>query len=147
MVNARFLMHVAATVPGRSSIDQRISYTSLSKYRSAMLYWVAYVCEKNSMFIIRLTLYMLSITVAIDHPLIDVSKSATKGMVSVSKQLKIKLKSSARPSSLGSEELHHLIDFDMSKNKSIEITEQHHLAWCIGRVCAIRPCKYQSYQL
>jgi len=40
---------------------------------------------------------------------------------------------------VGLAELRQLIDQDMVSTPRIELAEQHQLAWCIGRVCAVRP--------
>lgn len=40
---------------------------------------------------------------------------------------------------LGSAELAFLIDADLRTTKSIELTECHHLAWTLGRCCAVLP--------
>lgn len=40
---------------------------------------------------------------------------------------------------IGLAELRQLIDIDMITTPEISVAELHHLAWCIGRVCAVRP--------
>lgn len=40
---------------------------------------------------------------------------------------------------VGLAELRQLIDYDMMSTPSIEVAEGHHLAWCLGRVCSVRP--------
>ncbi|KAM0200381.1 hypothetical protein ACHAPI_002806 [Fusarium lateritium] len=42
-------------------------------------------------------------------------------------------------SKVGLAELRQLIDIDMITTPEISVAELHHLAWCIGRVCAVRP--------
>ena len=40
---------------------------------------------------------------------------------------------------MGLPEISHLVEFDSSKTRCIELAEVHHLAWCIGRFTAVRP--------
>jgi Protein of unknown function (DUF3435) len=43
---------------------------------------------------------------------------------------------------IGLAEIQFMIDLDMKSTPSIEVAEQHHLAWCIGRVTALRPSSF-----
>lgn len=40
---------------------------------------------------------------------------------------------------VGLEELRQLIDHELISNRCAELSEEHQLAWCIGRVTAVRP--------
>ena len=49
-------------------------------------------------------------------------------------------KRSAKPiGRLGLSELTQLIDADTANSPCIELAECHHLAWCLARICAVRP--------
>lgn len=40
---------------------------------------------------------------------------------------------------LGLAELRQLIDYEMLNNRCIELSEEHQVLWCIGRITALRP--------
>lgn len=40
---------------------------------------------------------------------------------------------------VGLSEIAQLIDLDMSQSRCFPVAEIHHLSWCLGRTCAVRP--------
>ena len=63
----------------------------------------------------------------------------TEALRFASKKNNISLYGDINNSHVGLSELSQLIDLDTSDTKCIELAEMHHVAWCIGRICAIRP--------
>lgn len=63
----------------------------------------------------------------------------TEVMRCESKRWNITLHADLNTTHVGLSELRQMVDMDMQNPKSWEVTEQHHLAWMIGRVCAVRP--------
>lgn len=63
----------------------------------------------------------------------------TEALRFAAKKYNISLYGDINNSHVGLSELSQLIDLDMEDTKCIELAEMHHLAWCVGRVCAIRP--------
>lgn len=117
-----FLAFVALKSVPKSIVHQRISYPVLYANRESLLFWARRkYAERNIEFkegIVRVEL------------------------LTFSKYLGVTLKL-YRPRSqdtfVGVPELIDLIDQDMRATPCIEIAECHHLAWVLGRTCALRP--------
>jgi hypothetical protein len=63
----------------------------------------------------------------------------TKALASAAKQYGLISTNLIAKSYVGLAELRQLIDLDTISSPNIDIAEGHHLAWCIGRICAVRP--------
>lgn len=116
-------MMVAAITPGVSS--KRLTYLRITKYRLAMIFWASYIYDKYG--IPRLPKGTLH------NKMIEVMRSAAaifrlrQGSLNPNR------------SEVGLAELRQLIDHDMLTTPNIAVAEGHQLAWCLMRVCNLRP--------
>lgn len=110
--------------PGQASKDTLCTYQSLTSFRSGLLF------QENRSYCLR----QLA-----PPPCGVLFHSITEALRFAVKKHDISLYGDINNSHIGLAELSQLIDLDMSATKTIELAEMHHLAWCIGRVCAIRP--------
>jgi len=119
-----FLWFVAANVSGRSHRSNRISYQSLASYRGSLMFWDNRVRAQHGWDQVTKTSFY---------------NTLTTGMRAAAKSFNLSAMSRRNTTEVGLSELRLLIDFDMASTLHIEVAEQHHLAWCIGRVCSVRP--------
>lgn len=117
-------MFIVPRTPGRASKDALCTYQSLISFRSGLLF------HANRSYCLR----------KIDPPPRGVLfQQLTEALRFAAKKHNISLYGDINNSHVGLSELSQLIDFDIADTKCIELAEMHHLAWCIGRVCAVRP--------
>ena len=102
-----------------------ISYRGLVKYRAAIMFWAFRSHQER------------------DHlppiPVVKFFNRLTEAMRAAAKQYGLTVAGSLNRTTVGLPELRQLIDMDMISTPSIGVAEGHHLAWCIGRVCSVRP--------
>ncbi|TAQ89667.1 hypothetical protein B7494_g2017 [Chlorociboria aeruginascens] len=119
-----FMLFVARTNKGRSRESAKISYRTYTKYRAGMIFWCDWFYSRR------------------DIPLIQKSKlfnKLTTAMQAAAEKWKLKSYGILNRTHVGLAELRQMIDHDMVATPCIELAECHHLAWCIGRVAAVRP--------
>ena len=110
--------------PHRSRQDQHITYSTAANYRSTIIYWAMYKYRLRGIDILprKAKLYMeMTEVMRLSAKINDLKKATT------------------RRGDIGLVELQYLIDMDIRGTPRMEIAESHHLAWCIGRVTAVRP--------
>ncbi|KAF5027811.1 hypothetical protein F66182_81 [Fusarium sp. NRRL 66182] len=118
-----FIMFVAKFGRGRSQ-STCISYRGLVVYRSALVFW----CNR-----------MASVYNTTPLPRNVMFNMMTEAMRYATRTFGITTTGNMAMSKVGLAELRQMIDFDMITTPNISVAEIHHLAWCIGRVCALRP--------
>ncbi|KAB5555005.1 hypothetical protein GE09DRAFT_1239454 [Coniochaeta sp. 2T2.1] len=120
----RFLYAVVKLGRGRARDAVHIKYRTLSQYRTALLYWAGRAYRPYH---------------KIEFPQVTIYNDLTEMMRYLAKLFNLDCSRPRNGSELGIEELRLLIDYDMTNTKYIDMAEQHHLAWCLGRLCAVRP--------
>ncbi|KAG5789435.1 hypothetical protein H9Q69_011503 [Fusarium xylarioides] len=118
-----FIMFVAKYGKGRAQ-GTRISYRGLVTYRNALVFWCNRMARIYNMSSLLNSISFVVITEAMRYATYAFQLTNTAGMAMCK---------------VGLPELRQLIDFDMISAPNIEVAECHHLAWCIGRICAVRP--------
>lgn len=118
-----FLMMVAAIAPGVSA--KHLTYIRLTKYRLAMIFWTSYIFDKYD--IPRLPKNTLH------NKMTEVMRAAAANFGLRQGSL------NPNRSEVGLPELRQLIDHDMLTTPNIAVSEGHQLAWCLMRVCNVRP--------
>ncbi|KAF5722886.1 hypothetical protein FMUND_2242 [Fusarium mundagurra] len=118
-----FIMFVAKYGKGRAQ-GTRISYRGLVTYRNALVFWCNRMARIYNTSSLPNSISFVVITEAMRYATHAFQLTNTAGMAM---------------SKVGLPELRQLIDFDMISAPNIEVAECHHLAWCIGRICAVRP--------
>lgn len=120
----RFVIFAARSTRGRAIDAPRCSFQSLTKLRSGIMFHGMRSYElRNIPAPPRWILY----------------NKITEALRFISKELHIPLYGDVNKSNVGLPELSQLIDFDMEQTRCIQLAECHHLAWCLGRICAVRP--------
>ena len=122
-----FLIFVADRTPARSKQHAHVTYQTLTKVRTSLIFWTRriYVDRK-----------------AADAPnMSKVFNKCTEALQFASRKRGIKARNSeaGQFSSITLPEIQSLIDSDLLATPCVELAECHHLAWCLGRVCALRP--------
>ncbi|KAI0016172.1 hypothetical protein F4780DRAFT_760567 [Xylariomycetidae sp. FL0641] len=108
----------------RAISDEHISYSCLRDYRTALVFWIPRkyrelkqkVPDRNQLY-----------------------NRITETMRYLTHQKGYRGKQSPKKAHLGLAELAQLIDMDTRGSPCIELAECHHLAWVLGRTCALRP--------
>ncbi|KAH7174972.1 uncharacterized protein B0J16DRAFT_418367 [Fusarium flagelliforme] len=103
----------------------KISYRGLVGHRMPLMFWYKRIHTKRG-----------STTAATQSQLFN---AITEAMRYATSKFGLTLGRVTSFSQVGIPELRQLIDYDTLNAVSIEVTEGHHLAWCIARVCAVRP--------
>ncbi|ETS84837.1 hypothetical protein PFICI_02862 [Pestalotiopsis fici W106-1] len=113
-----FVIFVAQETSGRSA--DSLSYFALAKYRAALLFW-----NKQQVGTPNRSLIYNKITESLRY---------------IAKEHGI-IKGSLNPNrtEIGLPELRQLIDHDLSTTSYIAVAEGHQLAWCLMRLCCLRP--------
>lgn len=106
----------------RSRAAGSIQIRTLCQYRDSLLYWGKWYYEHRGA----------------DFPYRKVFNEMVKSMRYVQSVYGDPLVKTERPW-LGLAELRQLLDFEAVNNRCIELSEQHQVLWCIGRVTALRP--------
>lgn len=109
--------------PTALAAGERIQYNSLAGYRKSLMFWVARRYDERD-----------------QEP--PPSRKLFKEMTEAMRAAQAKYHGNSALSAktyLGLEELRQLIDHEMTTTRCIELSEQHQLAWCIGRTVALRP--------
>lgn len=107
------------TSPRSNRGNGQVTYGFLCNERAALLFWINRLRP--------------------EFPKHVVYNQITEVMRYCVKKLKLSIRGTGTLSEIGLEELRQLIDFDMTTSLHMEAAEVHHLAWCIGRMCAVRP--------
>ncbi|KAK3116380.1 hypothetical protein LTR53_003299 [Teratosphaeriaceae sp. CCFEE 6253] len=105
----------------RSRAAGSIQIRTLVSYRDSMLYWANFYYQLREEALPRAKIF----------------NSMVKSMRHVQHKYGDPLLSKEKPW-LGLAELRQLLDHETITNRSIEVSEQHQLLWCIGRVTALR---------
>lgn len=124
IVQTRKFMAVAYQFTTGTS-NKRVSYASLAKYRLALLFWAGKIHDKYSI-----------------PPLqkIVLFKRLTEVMHGSAKYYGLFIHAEGQHrSEVGLNELRQLIDHDLVTTPNIAVAEGHELAWCLMRVCCVRP--------
>ncbi|KAK5073915.1 hypothetical protein LTR64_006945 [Lithohypha guttulata] len=106
---------------GRAMQDNRPRYQTLIQHRNSMLFWVRWE--------------MPSDRVPTEWEFLNVANQTLQNVArrwGVNKTRKVK-------TYMGHHELKQLIDDDTAKSPYMAVTESHHLAWCLGLICGVRP--------
>ncbi|KAK5091105.1 hypothetical protein LTR05_001285 [Lithohypha guttulata] len=101
---------------GRAMQDNRPRYQTLIQHRNSMLFWVRREIPS-------------------DREFLNVANQTLQNVArrwGINKTRKVK-------TYMGHHELKQLIDYDTAKSPSMAVTESHHLAWCLGLICGVRP--------
>ncbi|KAK4545856.1 hypothetical protein LTR36_002420 [Oleoguttula mirabilis] len=117
-----FIIHVFKRSAPRSRAANTILVRSLVKYRDSMLFWTEWFYNQREKVWSRKRLY----------------NDMTKAMRYVQKKYGDRPGTKAK-TWLGLPELRQLLDFEAMNNRCIELSEEHQVLWCIGRVTALRP--------
>ncbi|KAI8202883.1 hypothetical protein K4K53_006062 [Colletotrichum sp. SAR 10_77] len=120
-----FLAFVVRDAAPRSIRDENVSYTCLISYRNVLTFWVARIYDQRGEEAPRSSDLFNWITEIMRH------LSAEFGLT--------RKRNKPGRSYIGVEELRLLIDEDTRLCASIELSEQHVLAWLLGRYGALRP--------
>ncbi|CAJ0540123.1 Ff.00g073930.m01.CDS01 [Fusarium sp. VM40] len=118
-----FIMFIAKFGRGRAQ-GVKISYRGLVVYRNCLMFWVDRMATIYSTTPLPRRVLFITITEAMRYATQSFGLNTTGNM---------------EMSKIGLAELRQLIDIDMITTPEISVAELHHLAWCIGRVCAVRP--------
>ncbi|KEQ79301.1 hypothetical protein M438DRAFT_339891 [Aureobasidium pullulans EXF-150] len=110
--------------PRSAASGNYIQYRSLVKYRGSLLYWIKRIYDERD--------------VPPPHGP-KLFNSMSRSMQAIQAKLNKDGPKKSIKTFLGLGELRQLIDFEMFSNNSIENSEQHQAAWCIGRMVAVRP--------
>lgn len=106
--------------------DVAVSYDCLTQYREVLMFWVSRSYRLRNMHGPRSREVFNEVTELMRH--LAVKHGITR-----------RSRSLAEKSYVDIEELRQMIDEDMCKTAAIDLTEQHHLAWLLGRHAALRP--------
>ena len=120
-----WVVKIMRTATGRSVKDDSISAKAMKSYRHSMCHWAKELYSKRGQ----------------NPPEKDYLFSAMTQVIRyVAQKLDIMLEPphSSR-SYLGLPELKQLMDMDHQKAYSIEVSQQYHLCWLLGRFLALRP--------
>lgn len=101
-----------------------MSSRSLVHYRTCLMFWCLRTNDKYKLPMLHRNTLFFRITEVLRY-------AAQKHGLTVASNLKM--------SKVGLAELRQLIDYDMTQTPNIAVAEAHHLAWCLGRICAVRP--------
>lgn len=123
-INLRFLIFAARYAKGRSLKTAHISYRGLVKYRASMTFWVkrSYATRELPM-----------------PPAHTLYNQLTEAMRAAAKKYELTVEGDVNRTAIGLAELRQMIDMETTTTPCIELTEGHHLAWVMGRVCSVRP--------
>lgn len=119
----RYLLFVAKVAKGRPRSSPRIIYRILSKYRCHMMFWARW-------FYNRRDLPLKSSLLCNKHTTATQVGAAKWGLT---------MHGVLDRTHLGLPELRQMMYLDMASTLCIALAESHHLAWCIGRMSAVRP--------
>jgi len=103
--------------------SKHIEYGTLDQYRTSIMFWAA---RRYGDFGLE------------PPPRSKLYNQMTEAMRSVHMKKAVGHRRQARMPFLGLGEIRQLIDHDMVVAACMEVAEQHHLAWCIGRQTAVR---------
>ncbi|KIV91937.1 hypothetical protein PV10_06424 [Exophiala mesophila] len=104
----------------RGTVDQRPRYQSLLQCRESMLFWILRQMGERAPYRWQLI------------------NASNETLQRIGRELGLNRQRSVK-SYFGRLELAQLIDFDTLQSPYLPVTESHHLAWCLGCVCGIRP--------
>lgn len=120
----RFFVAGIELAVGRAVGAEKPCYQSLTQWRDAIIFH----CQRS--FHLRdLTAPSTSLIYA----------KITEVVRFESQRWNITLHAELNTTHVGLAELRQMLDLDMQNVISWEVTEQHHLAWMVGRICAVRP--------
>lgn len=119
-------------IPRSHVVGQRISYKTLARYRDSMLFWVERIFRLRQRS-------AGGAGVVPDLPNMFKDMTQTMRFLQENFAKGNSPNTSMTKSSVGLPELRQLIDYEMYHNICIENSEQHQVAWCIGRMVAVRP--------
>ncbi|KAK5116858.1 hypothetical protein LTR85_009118 [Meristemomyces frigidus] len=117
-----FIVHVFKRSAPRSRAANTIHIRSLVKYRDSMLFWTEWYYNTREKVWSRKRLY----------------NEMTKAMRYVHKTYGDRSNKKEK-TWLGLPELRQLLDLEAVNNRCIELSEEHQVLWCIGRITALRP--------
>lgn len=120
----RFVIFAAKSTHGRAIDARTCTFQSLTKLRSGLMFHAIRSYDSRDVPAPPRWILYNKITEALRY---------------ISKDLRIPLYGDINKSQVGLPELSQLIDFDMQMTRCFPLAESHHLAWCIGRICAVRP--------
>jgi len=121
----RFLSYVYKKARPRSrATGEHIEYQTLSQYRDSIIFWVPRMYADRG------------ITPPNSS---ELHAEMTKMMRLVITKYPGAAKQTKEKTWLGLAELRQLLDYEMLNNRCIENSEQHQVAWLIGRTTAVRP--------
>jgi hypothetical protein len=118
-----FLIWMITNASPRSSEDTHITYRTACAYRRHLLFWLRRKYDERNVEYPRPSKVFNQLT------------EAMRG-AAMKRQLGNATTSKAY---IGLAEIQFMIDIDTRATASIEVAEQHHLAWCLGRCTALRP--------
>lgn len=120
-----FMIYAVENAVPRSLQDEVVGYTTMVMYRRALLFWTEFKFTTRNETPPQLRVLF---------------NALTRAMRTVASKLQMKLKRTPKDKSyLGLAELEQLIDLDTRGTPNIALAEGHHLAWLVGRCCALRP--------
>ncbi|KAK5138098.1 hypothetical protein LTR08_004792 [Meristemomyces frigidus] len=99
-----------------------IHIRTLCQYRDSLLFWGKWYYEQRKE----------------DFPYRKIFNEMVQTMLYVQHTYGDPLRKKEKPW-LGLAELRQLLDYEATNNRCIELSEQHQVLWCIGRVTALRP--------
>lgn len=114
-----YLIHCVRNTRPRRLRDQRPGIAAIMARRSSMCFWMHKKMEEP----VPSWKFMAATDQAIQY-------AAAKFGISKARE---------RKRYFGRFELRELIDFDMARTLNVPLAEVHHLAWCLGCVCGVRP--------
>jgi hypothetical protein len=118
------MVFVARFTKGRHKSSPRLSFVTYIKARTHLAFWAERSYRLRGLpSPQKSTLY----------------NQLTEVMHLSARKYNISVQGVLNRTSVGLAELRQLIDHDMISTPSIELAECHHLAWCIGRICSVRP--------
>ncbi|KAK1473240.1 hypothetical protein CCUS01_17220 [Colletotrichum cuscutae] len=121
-----YIYFVAEDKIPRSNAHTIISYTTLIQYRESLQFWVPRKYNERG----------------IKPPM---GRHVFNKMTELLRKLAVEkklIRFNSGPGgkvSIGLDDIRQLIDMDVKETMSIELSEQHHFALCLGRTCALRP--------
>lgn len=120
-----FMVWVVPQSTPRSMSDEVVGYSMMLHYRSALMLWTVRKFQKRS---------------EAPPPSRVLFNALTQAMRIIAHKMQMKLKRTPKSKSyLGLPEIIQLIDLDTRGTANIALAEGHHLAWLLGRCCALRP--------
>ncbi|OBT86741.1 hypothetical protein VE02_06274 [Pseudogymnoascus sp. 03VT05] len=118
-----FVLYATPRMPGRAR-GTPCTYQSLTKIRSGLSFHANRSYRLRSMDAPRAAVLYSTITEVLRFAVTKYS---------------IPLYGNPNTTHVGLSEIAQLIDLDMAQTRCFAVAEQHHLSWCIGRTCAVRP--------